>query len=70
MGVFYIFLGIYLLSLLIVGPLHWAKYQDDKKKNGDILMVDKIMQLYIIPFCPVANTFLSVKYIGDYLDSL
>jgi hypothetical protein len=68
MGVFYIFLGIYLLSLLIVGTIHWAKYQDEK--GATISMVDKVMQLYIIPFCPAANTFLAVKYIGDYLDNM
>jgi len=69
MTVLYIFLGIYALSLLIVGPLHWAMYQDEKK-SGNISMVDKVMKLYIIPFCPVLNTIVGVKYIGDYLDSL
>jgi len=70
MTFFYIFLGVYLLSLLIVGPLHSAMYQDDKKKSNEPPMVDKVMKLYIIPFCPILNTIVGVKYVGDYLDTL
>ena len=60
---------VYVLSALIVGPIHWAQYQDEKK-NDNIRMEDKVMSLYVVPFCPVMNTVVAFCIIINYLERM
>ena len=43
---------IYIASIIIVGAVHWAEYQDDKKAGYDISMQDRVVKLYIVPSFP------------------
>lgn len=68
MTTFLIFLGIYALSALIVGSMHWAGYQDAKKAGDDISSREKALNLYIIPLCPAVNTIVGIGIIANYFN--
>lgn len=59
----------YVISLLIVGSLHWADYEDVKKHKA-VPMRDKVMQLYVVPFCPGLNTFVALAFIITYIERM
>jgi uncharacterized membrane protein affecting hemolysin expression len=62
-----ILLCIYCLSAIITGSIHWAMYHDDVKRNRDIPQADKVMKLYVVPFCPIVNSLVALGIITDYL---
>lgn len=62
----FIFVLIYIASAMIVGAVHWAQYQDDKKAGYDISMQDKVLKLYIVPLIPIFNTMVAFHILaGD-----
>lgn len=57
---------VYILSALIVGSMHWAAYHDEKKKGYVVSMEQRVMKLYILPLCPVVNTWVTIGILLCY----
>lgn len=62
-----IFILIYIASAIIVGAVHWAEYQDDKKDGREISMQDKVLKLYIVPLIPVFNSLVVLNILANYV---
>jgi hypothetical protein len=59
--------AIYLVSMLITGSIHWAQYQDATAANERITTEEKVLKLYISPFCPILNTVMAFMIIVSYI---
>lgn len=60
-----IWLAIYMLCALACAAINWADYKD-RKNYFDHALKEKIVQLYIVPICPVVNIFPIFSAIVDY----
>jgi transposase len=60
--------AIYLISMMITGSIHWAQYQDAMAAKENVSTEDKVLKLYISPFCPILNTVMAFMIIMNYLN--
>jgi hypothetical protein len=56
-----------MLSALAVGAIRWAENADNKEKGHTNELAERVMSLYIIPLCPIVNSFVLIVAISEHI---